>query len=186
MKSWNRRKTPEPVVATTWFEEEVHEAFLQVIDGVSRDVVTVIEFLSPVNKRRGSPGRESFEQKRREVMHSPSHWVEIDLLRGRRMLRVPIPKKTGPHEYLVHVSRQSQRPRGVLWPIRLFQRLPVISIPLRSGDPDTRLDLQAVLDATYDRAGYDLEIDYRKEPRPPLKTELASWADQLLRSKGLR
>jgi hypothetical protein len=35
-------------------------------------------------------------------------------------------------------------------------------------------------------AGYDLEIDYRKEPDPPLDAELAAWADDMLRSKGLR
>jgi hypothetical protein len=174
----------EPVIATTWFEEEIHEAFLKIIDRESRDVVTVIEILSPANKMPGSAGRESFEQKRREVMYSPSHWVEIDLLRGRRL--VPVPKKAGPHEYLVHVSKRGMRPQGLLYPIRLTQRLPVIPIPLKPGDPDARLDLQSVLDSAYDRAGYDLEIDYRAEPRPPLDGELASWADQLLRSKGLR
>jgi hypothetical protein len=174
----------EPVIATTWFEEEIHEAFLKIIDRESRDVVTVIEILSPTNKLPGSPGRESFEDKRREVMNSPSHWVEIDLLRGTRM--VPVPKKAGPHEYLVHVSKKGMRPRGLLYPIRLAQRLPVIPIPLKPEDPDARLDLQAVLDAAYDRAGYDLEIDYSADPRPPLDGELASWADQLLRSKGLR
>ncbi len=65
-------------------------------------------------------------------------------------------------------------------------RLPVIPIPLKPEDPDTGLDLQTVLDAAYDRAGYDLEIDYRKEPEPPLDAELAAWADQVLRAKGLR
>ena len=174
----------EPVIATTWFEEEIHEAFLNIIDRESRDVVTVIEVLSPTNKIPGSPGRTSFEQKRREVMNSPSHWVEIDLLRGTRM--VPIPRKIGEHEYLVHVSRKGLRPRGELFPIRLNQRLPIIPIPLKPGDPDARLDLQSVLDAAYDRAGYDLEIDYQDQPRPPLEGELAAWADQLLRSKGLR
>jgi hypothetical protein len=174
----------EPVVATTWFEEEIHEAFLKIINLKSRDVVTVIEVLSPTNKVPGSAGRKSFEQKRREVMYSPSHWVEIDLLRGSRMVYVP--KKVGPHEYLVHISKSDQRPQGTLWPIRLSQRLPVIPIPLKAGDPDARLDLQTVLDATYDRAYYNLEIEYGKEPRPPLNAELAAWADQLLRSKGLR
>jgi len=46
--------------------------------------------------------------------------------------------------------------------------------------------LQAALDSAYDRAQYDLRIDYRKEPAPPLDEKLAAWADQLLRSKGLR
>ena len=67
-------------------------------------------------------------------MNSPSHWVEIDLLRGKRLVRVP--KKVGSHEYLVHVSKQDQRPRGLLYPIRLPQRLPVIPIPLKASDPD--------------------------------------------------
>jgi Protein of unknown function (DUF4058) len=174
----------EPVVATTWFEEEIHEAFLKIIDVASRDVVTVIEVLSPTNKVPGSPGFESLERKRREVMYSPSHWVEIDLLRGKRT--VPVPKKAGPHEYLVHVSKKGMRPRGLLFPIRLPQRLPVIPIPVKAGDPDARLDLQAALDPIYDRAGYDLDIDYRREPNPPLSGELAAWADELLRSKGVR
>jgi Protein of unknown function (DUF4058) len=174
----------EPVVALTWFEEEIHEAFLKVIDVKTRKVVTFIEILGPANKAPGSPGRESFETKRTEVMRSPSHWVEIDLLRGKRMVRVP--KKFGSYSYLIHVSTKGQRPRGLLYPIRLPQRLPVIPIPLKPGDRDAQLDIQAALDAAYDRVGYDLEVDYRAEPQPPLTPELATWADQLLRSKGLR
>jgi hypothetical protein len=174
----------EPVVATTWFEEEVHEAFLKVIDVESREVVTVIEVLSPTNKAPGLHGVESFKQKRREFMNSSTHWVEIDLLRGDRMVRVP--KKVGRYDYLVHVSKSGMRPRGLLYPIRLPQRLPIIPIPVKSGDPDARLDLQAALDSIYDRAGYDLDVDYRGEPNPPLSGKLAEWADRLLRSKGLR
>jgi hypothetical protein len=174
----------EPVVAKTWFERVVHEAYLTIVDRTSDKAITVIEILSPTNKVPKSPGRESFEEKRREVMNSPTHWIEVDLLRGTRMMRIP--KKVGRHEYLIHISRRGQRPRGQLWGIRLPQRLPIIPIPLKNGDPDGRLDLQATLNAAYDRANYDLRIDYRKEPRPPLDESLAAWADQLLRSKGLR
>jgi hypothetical protein len=192
---WEEARDPEegeasalgsrgPLVATTWFEEEIREAFLKIVDIQSRDIVTVIELLSPANTVPNSPGRESFEKKRREVMNSSSHWVEIDLLRGKRMVRVP--KKLGPHEYLVHVSRRNLRPEGELWGIRLIEHLPEISIPLKRGDPDAKLDLQAALNAAYDRAGYDMELDYRKTPQPPLDEKLAAWADELLRSKGLR
>lgn len=177
--------TPEPVVATTWLEEKVREAYLTIQDRESHRVITVIELLSPTNKRPGSAGRKSYEKKRREIYYSPTHLVEVDLLRGKRM--VPrIPRKVGPHEYLVHVSREPMRPRGELWGLRLPQRLPIIPIPLKAGDPDGRLDLQAALDSAYDRAGYDLRVDYRKPANPPLDEKQAEWADQLLRSKGLR
>ena len=49
----------------------------------------IIEILKPRNKVPKSPGRDSFEQKRREVMDSPIHRVEIDLLRGECMARLP-------------------------------------------------------------------------------------------------
>jgi len=38
----------------------------------------------------------------------------------------------------------------------------------------------------YDRAAYDLQIDYRSEPVPPLPAHHAEWANELLKSKGLR
>jgi Protein of unknown function (DUF4058) len=174
----------EPVIATTWFDEEIREAFLKIIARESRDVIAVIEILSPADKADGSGGRESFEKKRREIMYSLSHWVEVDLLRGKRTVRVP--KKAGPNDYLVHVSKRDQRPQGLLYPIRLQRRLPIIPIPLKPNDPDVRLDLQAVLDAAYENANYDLEIDYRREPNPPLTGKHAEWSDQLLRDKGLR
>ena len=37
-----------------------------------------------------------------------------------------------------------------------------------------------------DFAAYDLSVDYRREPEPPLNAEDAAWADELLRHKGLR
>ena len=99
---------------------------------------------------------------------------------------VRVPKKAGPNDYLVHVSKRDQRPQGLLFPIRLQRRLPIIPVPLKPDDPEARLDLQAVLDAAYENANYDLEIDYRREPNPPLTGKLEEWADQLLHSKGLR
>jgi hypothetical protein len=174
----------EPIITTTWFEQEIREASLKIMTRESRDVIAVIEILSPANKAAGSAGRKSFEKKRREIMRSPSHWVEIDLLRGKRT--VNLPRKAGPTEYLVHVSNSGQRPLGLLYVIRLPRRLPIIPIPLKPGDPDARLDLQAVVDEAYQNANYDLEIDYSREPIPPLSGKLAEWADRLLRSKGLR
>jgi hypothetical protein len=174
----------EPVEVTSVFEDEIHEARLEVIDREQRLVVTVIEVISPTNKVAGSRGQVSYQQKRQEVLSSPNHWVEIDLLRTGQSstLREVLP----PCDYTVHVSRRERRPKATVWPIRLTQRLPVVPIPLRPEDPDAKLDLQSVLATAYDRAAYDLELDYRPEPVPPLNPEAAAWAEALLRGKGLR
>src|SRR5690606_2880701 len=74
--------TVEPVLLTTLIEDEIHEPRLEIIDRESHRVVTVIEILSPTNKIAGSRGRESYRQKRHDIMNSSSHFVEIDLLRG--------------------------------------------------------------------------------------------------------
>jgi Protein of unknown function (DUF4058) len=174
----------EPLIVETLIEETIKEHFLEIIDSEKRRVVTVIEVLSPDNKVSGSEGLRSFSQKRLAVMKSKSHWVEIDLLR--KGVSVEVRKRIRPHDYFVLVSPVAQRPDGVVWPILLSQRLPVISIPLRAEDKDVRLDLQTVLDTTFDRARYELQIDYSKQPNPRLKPGATEWAHQLLKKKGLR
>lgn len=175
---------PEPLILKTLIDDEIREARLEVVDTNQQAVVTVIELLSPTNKINGSRGRASYEQKRREVMNSSSHFVEIDLLREGDHLhtRELLPLA----EYYVHVSRKDRRPNGYVWPIRLPQRLPVIAIPLKEGDPDAMLDLQEVLATAYERAAYDLQVNYRAEPTPRLAPEMAEWANKLLTSKGMR
>lgn len=174
----------EPVELTTLIEDEIHEARLQVIDRQQRTVVTVIEILSPTNKIAGSRGRTSYLAKRAEVMNSPSHFVEIDLLRA----GVPLTARelVPPADYYVHVSRHEGRPKGRVWPILLSQRLPVIPLPLRPDDDDAALDLQRVLNTAYDRAAYELDVDYKQEPVPRLPEAYVAWADELLREQGLR
>ena len=48
------------------------------------------------------------------------------------------------------------------------------------------LDLGAVLSAGYDNAAYDLTLDYRREPAPPLTGADKKWAEKLLRERGMR
>ena len=170
----------EPIILTTLIEDEIREARLEVIDTQQHTVVTVIELLSPTNKINGSRGRASYEQKRREVMLSSSHFVEIDLLREGDHLHTR--ELLPPAEYYVHVSRKDRRSKGYVWPIRL----PLIGIPLREGDPDANLDLQEVLATANERAAYDLQVNYRTEPTPPLATEMAEWANTLLTATGKR
>jgi hypothetical protein len=162
-------------------DDEIHEARLEVIDRTDRSVVTVIEVLSPANKTPGSRGRASYVEKRREVMTSDSHLVEIDLLRAGT--RMPTRETLPPADYLVHVSRNDLRPRGLIWPIMLAQRLPVIPIPLRGNDPEVPLDLQQILNAAYERGAYDLAVDYQSQPVPRLKDEQRQWATELVEAK---
>jgi len=174
----------EPVVLTTLIDDEIHEARLEIIDTQEKAVVTVIEILSPTNKVAGSRGRRSYEEKRREVMTSSSHFVEIDLLRDGDHLhcRELLPRA----DYYIHVSHREKRPKGYVCPILLTQQLPVIGIPLMPEDPDVELNLQDVLNSAYDRAAYDLEVDYQKDPLPSLSDAGSVWINQVLKDKGLR
>ena len=176
--SGSQTAVAEPIVRKTFFEEEVHEPFLEIVDPADNRVIAVIEVLSPTNKVRNSEGQRKYLQKRHDVMRSAAHLLEIDLLRdGERMVVEPgLPEC----DYLIHLSRKGTRPRGYLWPILLKQRLPVIPIPLRDGDEDVHLDLQAVLTTTYDRGSYDLVIDYSRDPIPPLSSSSAEWAKTIL------
>jgi hypothetical protein len=97
-------------------------AYIEIRDRRSRALVTVVELLSPSNKRSG-PDRDQYLAKRGQVLASPAHLVEIDLLRG----GVPMPVKDRPAcDYAVMVSRAEQRPDADLWPIGLRDRLPII------------------------------------------------------------
>jgi hypothetical protein len=155
-------------------DEEVHERSLVVIDVHDRAVVTAVELLSPTNKTLHSFGRESFLQKRREMLASGANWVEIDLLRdGARTANLPgIPQA----EYQVYLSRAGRRREAFVWPIRLEERLPVIAIPLRGDDPDVPLDLQDALRVVIERGSYDLDTNYAGDPIPPLTPAQAAWA----------
>lgn len=175
----------EPIVRTTLIEEEVHEPRLEIIDASTGAVVTVIEILSPANKVPGARGRDSYLQKRHEIMLSSTHLVEIDLLRAGR--RIPIEGALPECAYLAHVSRSEQRPQGLLWPIRLSEELPTLPVPLSENDDDAAIELQAVVAETYENAGYDLTIDYGAEPPlPALSTDEAEWVDRLLTTASRR
>jgi hypothetical protein len=146
-------------------------------------LVAVIELLSPVNKRRGK-GREEYLDKRRTFLTSPVHVIEIDLLR--RYPRMPFDDPLPPAHYLVMVCKAGERPRSIVWPISVRQPLPTIPIPLLSPDPPVPLELGQALHTAYERARYDLRVDYRRPPVPPLSPADAAWAEALLASPAGR
>jgi Protein of unknown function (DUF4058) len=171
----------EPLILPTLLDDEIKEAYLTIKQVESDDLVAIIEVLSPTNKIRGSRGRTSFMDKRHEILNSDVHWIEIDLLRAGAPSVTSPPLQ--PSDYRVLVYRGGRRSKARSWPFGIRQPLPVIGIPLRGKDPDLPLDLGAVFRAVYDRAAYDLSLDYRKDPHPPLQAADAKWARDLLRGR---
>jgi hypothetical protein len=163
--------------------EEERLPYLEITDRANRNVVTVLELLSPTNKQTKAE-RDQYLAKVNRVLASGMNLVEIDLLRGGPRM----PWRGMPAcDYCVIVSRVPDRkldpPRAVVLPIRLRDPLPTIPVPLRPGEPEPTLDLQAILHRIYDSAGYRLFI-YDTPPEPPLEPADAIWATQLLQPQA--
>jgi hypothetical protein len=151
--------------------DQIHESFIEIRDRESRELITVVELLSPSNKTPGSD-REQYLGKRKAILAGSSHLVEIDFLRGGN--RMPV-EGLAACDYVVLVSRSYERPRVELWPVGLRERLPLIPVPLRRGDRDATIDLQQVLHEQFDAAGY-ADYIYRGHPQPRLSDADAAWA----------
>jgi hypothetical protein len=140
------------------------------------EIVTVIETLSPANKRASSDGREQYLAKRQEILQSRTNLVELDLLRGgKRLPVVGMP----PGDYFAIVSRGHRRPRTDEFHWTLRQPLPTIPIPLKQGEEEVPLDLQQVFTTVYDRARYQLSVNYKANPGVPLSEADCMWVRQL-------
>lgn len=167
-----------PYLLQTIMDEQAPHTWIEIRDRAERRLVTTLEILSPWNKR-GS-GRDEYLDKRRKLLRSSSHLVEIDLLRaGRRLpMKDPLPAAS----YYVLVSRAEARPMVEVWPIALQDPLPEVPVPLLPGDADVRLDLQAAVRTVYDLGGFDLVLDYTRPLSPALSGEEAAWAAERLRA----
>lgn len=135
---------------------EITERFLEIKSTRTGEVVTVIEILSPKNKR-SKDGRQAYENKRLKIFASNTSLVEIDLLQiGEPM---PILGDTK-GDYYILISRGYARPNADLYTFTIRDTLPNLPIPLKQGDIEPVLDLQQLLHGIYERARFDLVIDY--------------------------
>src|SRR5712691_3775886 len=100
----------------------------------SQQLVTVIEILSPMHKRPSHEAYLSYQRKRRDILRSEVHLLEIDLLRGGE--RPPLARPVPAAPYYVVLSRANRRPTVEVWPIQLNESLPVPAVPLLEPDPD--------------------------------------------------
>ena len=153
--------------------------------GTGGRLVTVIEFLSTDNKRRGGSGREAYLEKREEAVDAEVNVVEVDLLRGGEpttLAGCDVPDDAPRTPYHVSVWRPHRYDMVEYYPIPLRESLPTIRIPLRRDDPDLPLDLQAVLEEAIRKGRHGELIDYTRRPEPPLDADDAAWAAHLAAS----
>ena len=170
----------EPEQVTVPMTAEVNERYLEIREVATGRVVTVIELLSPKNKRSGE-GRIAYERKRNQILSSTTNLVEIDLLRGGR----PFPMVSkNLNDYRILVCPGDRRPMGNLFAFSVQQSIPSVSIPLLPGEPDILLNLQPLLDQVYRKGRYHLAIDYGQSPSPKFTQTNQQWALKLIEERA--
>ncbi len=159
-------------------ELERKERYLQVRELGTDAVITTIELLSPTNKRTGE-GRDTYEAKRRSILSSRSHLVELDLLRSGNPMSMR--GMTGNMSYRILVSRANHRPTADLYGFTLRDRMPTFSLPLQEPDENLAVDLQTIFDGVYDRCSYRTRLSYAHPVPPPALPEADRlWIQELL------
>lgn len=151
--------------------KEVQERYLEIREGATGVVITTIELLSPKNKRTGE-GRDAYLRKRQQVLTSRTNFVEVDLLRGGRPLPV---KGSLVSDYRILISHSCERPQAQLYGFNLGQEIPVFGVPLQTGEGEPPLQLQPLMSRVYDRARFELAIDYNQTLSPQLSESEQTW-----------
>jgi hypothetical protein len=158
--------------------EEIREVWIEIRQIPGRELVTVIELLSPTNKQTGA-GFSSYLAKRSELINQPIHVVEIDLLLGGERLPMHEPLPAG--DCYVFVSRSERRPKSEVYAWSVRRVLPAIPIPLKSPDADVWLDLDAAYAIAYEKGRYARDLQYGAELKLPLGEAERAWVEELAR-----
>lgn len=168
--------TPPPLVLSFFGSFQLRLVAVEIRDAAHHDLISVIEIISPANKRE--PGLTDYRRKRERLRQAGVHLLEIDLIR--RFTRTYEHPGLPESPYVVTLTR-AQTGKVEIWPLRLQDPLPTVPVPLRSPDPDVPLELGAALATIYDEAAYDLSIDYNAPPPPPpLSGDDAAWVQSLM------
>jgi hypothetical protein len=176
------RSATEPILV---FVEPEVARWLEIRDQTGR-LITVLELLSPTNKREAAD-REDYLRKRRRFTSGGANMVEIDLVRQGAWV-FPHPVRSVLRQagacYGACVVRAARPGEWAVYPILLRERLPMLRVPLRPADADAVLDLQPLIDQCHERGRYHL-LNYRLALEPPLSPEDDAWANELLRQGDL-
>lgn len=161
-----------PIKVGVPLREEVRQSYIEVKDAATKEVVTVIELLSPANKV--GEGRQKYLGKRQQILESVTHLVEIDLLR--RGSSMPVYNNRISNFYRIVVSRGDTRPTADLYAFNVGDRIPSFPLPLLAPDAEPIVDLQLLVSQLYDQLAYDYFINYNTSPPSPWSFDDAkSW-----------
>jgi len=171
-----------PRVAHLPLPEAIIERHLAVRDVLTGEVITVIELRSPTNKLTRE-GRRQYARKRLRILGSATHFIEIDLLRAGEPFPFRVQDDDAESDYRILVSRAQDRPQAAVYLFTIHEPIPDFHVPLQPDDPEPSVTLNRLVHDVYDRAGYDLTLDYRQAPPPPpMRAQDMQWMQQLLPS----
>ncbi len=173
----------EPLTVSIPQPKTVKEWYLQVKNVETQEVVTVIEILSPKNKKVGE-GRNKYIKKREQILMSLTHLIEIDLLRKGEIMPMNI-DQTIKSDYRIIISRSDRRPQAELYAFNLAQEIPSIPLPLKPEDQEPLIPLQDLLHSLYEKGSYDLAINYQKQTLEDLSENEQVWINNLLQEQEL-
>ena len=154
---------------------EIRVTWLRVEALPERDVVTVVEVLSPANK---SPGRERqrYVRKREAIFAGGVNLVEIDLLRAGEPMPLESPIPSG--DYRVLVFEGWRGPDALLHTFSVQQAIPKFSLPLLPEDESLEVDLGPIIDNMHLSARYGKVAGYHAPPPgPPCEPKVQAWIE---------
>lgn len=158
--------TPETITLPAIRNVEARIPVVEIKDKKNNQLITAIEILSPVNKRK--PGLLPYREKRERLHNAGVHLVEIDLIRrGERPFDHPYLPKS---HYLVCLIRAGIGKTQV-WAVDVKEPLPVIPIPLKPPDKDSFLDLSKAFTDMYEQGVFERSVDYSEAPPQPAFSE---------------
>ena len=162
----------KPMKVAIPLREEVRQSYIEVKDTATKEVVAIVELLSPANKT--GEGRQKYLAKRQQILESLTHLVEIDLLRGGSPM--PVLNNSKSKHYHILVSRANTRPTADLYGFNLGDGIPSFPFPLLPTDVEPILDLQQLVSELYEQLGYEYFIDYNNSPPSPWSfDDVKSW-----------
>jgi hypothetical protein len=145
-----RQYATEMPLFTSIIREEHVEEFIEVRQRTDGRLVTLVDFVSPINKTTAT-GKCAYLDKRKEARSANASIVEIDLaMQGQPLLdysRDGLPE----WDYAVTVTRSTQPERYEIYTSTIQKRLPRFKLPLAVDDRDIVVDLQAAFARCYDQ-----------------------------------